>query len=187
MPDPPASHTKSSSAWSERRDVFRSVDWHTYSQLSQSLHEGQHLRLIYDGNDLEIMVTGNIHEILKELINKILTAAAMSLDVDFVACGQTRWKSSTRGLEADLSYYFEPEKIRAAREAAGRKSEAPTDYPRPDLAVEIDISPPQVDRRSGASSRVRSSSSSNSKATAPTPSSSGAGLFRSPPTLCFSG
>ena len=81
-------------AWGYRRDVFRGVDWHTYSQLSQSLGEGQHIRLIYDGKDLEIMVTGNIHEILKELIGKILTAAAMGLDVDFVACGQATWKSA---------------------------------------------------------------------------------------------
>ena len=36
----------------------------------------------------------------------------------------------------------------AAREAAGRKSEDPADYPRPDMAVEIDISPPKVDRPS---------------------------------------
>ncbi|MGP0069914.1 MAG: Uma2 family endonuclease [Isosphaeraceae bacterium] len=148
MPDPPTSPSISFPAWGDRRDVFRGVDWHTYSQLSQSLGEGQHIRLLYDGKDLEIMVTGNIHEILKELIGKILTAAAMGLDIDFVACGQATWKSATRGLEADLSYYFEPEKIRAAREAAGRKSEDPADYPRPDMAVEIDISPPQVDRPS---------------------------------------
>ena len=42
--------------------VFRGVDWHTYNQLSEATGEGQHVRLIYDGKDLEIMVTGNIHE-----------------------------------------------------------------------------------------------------------------------------
>ena len=53
-----------------------------------------------------------------------------------------------RGLEADLSYYFDAEKIRAARDALKRKSMDPADYPRPDLAIEIDVSGPKVDRAS---------------------------------------
>ena len=50
------------------------------------------------------------------------------------------------GLEADLTYCFEPEKIRVAKAALARLSKDPADYPRPDLAIEIDMSPPQVDR-----------------------------------------
>jgi Uma2 family endonuclease len=52
----------------------------------------------------------------------------------------------SRGLEADLSYYFDPDKIRVAQEALARMSMDPADYPLPDLAIEIDMSPPQVDR-----------------------------------------
>jgi hypothetical protein len=52
-----------------------------------------------------------------------------------------------RGLEADLSYYFDAEKVRVAEEALARGSTDPSDYPRPDLAIEIDMSPPQVDRQ----------------------------------------
>ena len=33
MPDPPTSPPTSFPAWGDRRDVFRGVDWHTYSQL----------------------------------------------------------------------------------------------------------------------------------------------------------
>jgi hypothetical protein len=51
------------------RTVFRGVDWHTYSQLSESTGESQPVRLIYDGKDLEIMVVGNIHEYYKELLS----------------------------------------------------------------------------------------------------------------------
>ncbi|HMF38862.1 MAG TPA: Uma2 family endonuclease [Isosphaeraceae bacterium] len=134
-------------AGGEQRTVFRGVDWHTYSQLSEAIGEGQHVRLIYDGKDLEIMVTGHVHEHYKELLGTIVKAVTMGREVGVVSCGETTWKTVIRGLEADLSYYFEPEKVRVARAALAHQSTNPADYPRPDLAIEIDMSPPQVDRR----------------------------------------
>ena len=130
----------------DQRTVFPRVDWHTYHQLSEATGEGQPIRLIYDGKDLEIMVTGNVHERFKELLGMIITAVAMGRDLDYLSCGQTTWRTATRGLEADLSYYFDPEKVRVAQKALARGSKDPADYPRPDLAIEIDMSPPQVDR-----------------------------------------
>ena len=134
-------------AGGDQRTVFRGVDWHTYTQLSEATGEGQHVRLIYDGKDLEIMVTGHVHEYYKELLSTLVKAVTMGRDLDSVGCGETTWKTVIRGLEADLSYYFEPEKVRVARAALARQSTDPADYPRPDLAIEIDMSPPQVDRR----------------------------------------
>ena len=64
------------------------------------------------------------------------------------SCGETTWQTKVRGLQADLSYYFDPGKIQVARDALARKSIDPADYPRPDLAIEIDISDPQIDRPS---------------------------------------
>ena len=112
--------------------------------------EGGNIRVAYDGKDLEIMTTGNVHEHLKELLAQIIKAVASWCGIAHVACGQTTWQSedAERGLEADLSYYFDPEKIRVATEALARESKDPADYPWPDLAVEIDISRPQVDRPS---------------------------------------
>jgi Uma2 family endonuclease len=133
----------------DQRTIFRGVDWHTYNQLSEATGEGQHVRLIYDGKDLEIiMVTGNIHEHYKELLAAIVRAVTMGRDLDYVGCGQTTWKTAIRGLEADLSYYFDREKVRMAKEALARRSMDPADYSHPDLAIEIDMSPPQVDRPS---------------------------------------
>ncbi|MGP0063160.1 MAG: Uma2 family endonuclease [Isosphaeraceae bacterium] len=128
------------------RIVYRGVDWHTYHTLSEAIVEGQRVRMAYDGKDLEIMVASNVHEYDKELVNRILNAITSWMDIDHVTCGQTTWKSQLRGLEADLSYYFDPEKIRVAREALARRSLVPADYPRPDMAIEIDVSYPQVDR-----------------------------------------
>ena len=129
------------------RTVFRGVDWHTYNQLSEATGEGQHVRLIYDGKDLEILVTGNVHEYYKELLGAIVRAVTMGRDLDYLSCGQTTWKTVIRGLEADLSYDFDPEKVRVAKEALARNSTDPADFPRPDLAIEIDMSPPHVDRQ----------------------------------------
>ena len=143
----PASAGGPSSNGGEQRTVFRGVDWHTYEQLSNAIGEGQQVRLIFDGKDLEIMVTGNIHERYKVLLGRIVDAVIMGLDVDNLGCGQTTWKTVSRGLEADLSYYFDPAKIRVAKEAISRMSMEPGDYPRPDLAIEIEMSAPQVDRR----------------------------------------
>jgi Uma2 family endonuclease len=133
----------------DQRTVFRGVDWHTYHSLSEAADEGRHVRLAYDGKDLEIiMVISNIHEHLKELISRIVNAVALGLDIDYFSCGETTWQTKVRGLEADLSYYFDLEKIRVARDALARESMDPADYPRPDLAIEIDTSGPQIDRPS---------------------------------------
>ncbi len=133
----------------EQRTVFRGVDWHTYHTLSEATGEGRHVRLAYDGKDLEIiMVTSNIHEHWKELLMKTVNAVTSWLDIDCVSCGETTWNTEVRGLQADLSYYVDAEKIRMAREALARRSLDPADYPRPNLAIEIDMSNPQVDRPS---------------------------------------
>ena len=45
-----------------------------------------------------------------------------------------------------VNYDLDHEKISVAKEALARRSTDPADYLRPDLAIEIDIPPPQVDR-----------------------------------------
>jgi len=130
----------------DQRTVFRGVDHHTYDQLSEAAGESRPMRLVYDGKDLEIVVIGNIHGYYKGLIIKIVNALTMGQRIACVDCGQTTWKTVIRGLEADLSFDFDPEKIRVAKEAIARMSMNPADYPRPDMAIEIDMCPPQVDR-----------------------------------------
>jgi hypothetical protein len=96
------------------------------------------------------MTTGNVHENLRELLVLIVQAVTSWRGIAHVACGEATLNavSARRGLQADLSYCFEPEKVRIARVALARRSMDPADYPKPDMAVEIDISPSQVDRPS---------------------------------------
>ena len=65
-----------------------------------------------------------------------------------LGAGQTTWKRPelARGLEADDSYYFLAEKLPVVAAALKRRSKDIADYPNPDMAIEIDISPPAVDR-----------------------------------------
>ena len=129
-----------------RRMVFRGVSRETYESLSQAISEGEHIRLAYDGKDLEIRVTSNLHENLRELLGKFVAAVITWRTIACLSAGETTWQTPARGLEADLSYYFDPEKIRTASEALARRSTDPADYPKPDLAIEIDVSGPRIDR-----------------------------------------
>ena len=62
--------------------------------------------------------------------------------------GSTTWgnEEAERGIEADECFYFTPEKIEVANEAIARMSNEQSDYPPPDMAVEVDLRHPLVDR-----------------------------------------
>jgi Uma2 family endonuclease len=132
----------------ETRIVLRDVGWEVYDILSDAVGEGQHVRMAYDGKDLELMTTSRIHEHFKDLFGLFVAEVANELRIPRGAAGETTWKRPeiARGLEADQCYYFLPEKLTADARARASKSMDVADYPNPDLAVEIDLSPPEVDR-----------------------------------------
>jgi Uma2 family endonuclease len=132
----------------DQRIVIRGVGRHVYKCLSEAIGEGQHVRLAYDGEDLEIMTIGHVHEHYKKLLNNIVTAVTLALYIDRCGFGEATWDTAQtdRGLQADLSYCFDAEKLRVVRDALARKSKEPADYPNPDLAIEVDVSGPKVDR-----------------------------------------
>lgn len=132
----------------EWRVVFRGVDWETYGKLVDSCPEGSPIKLAFDGRDLEIMTTGNQHEMFKTRIGRMVDALTEELDIAVRSVGQTTWKrpAVNRGLEADHSYYFTEDKQLAADDALARDSNRVDDYPNPDLAIEIDLSRAKVDR-----------------------------------------
>jgi Uma2 family endonuclease len=132
----------------EERGVMRGVSYNLYDRLSASLSEHASIRLAYDGKDIEVMVVGPIHDQLKELIGVFIHEVSFGLDIDCRGQGSTTWNRAAleRGLEADQCYYFDPLKLEASKAAVVRKSNDVADYPNPDLAVEIDISPSKIDR-----------------------------------------
>jgi Uma2 family endonuclease len=134
----------------DQRIVIRGVGWHVYDCLSEAIGEGQHVRLAYDGEDLEIMTAGYPHERYKEMLGKIIAAVSKAKRIPRKTAGETTWKRPEleRGLQADECYYFQVEKFAVVEAAFGRGSMDIADYPNPDLAIEIDLSSPQVDRQS---------------------------------------
>jgi Uma2 family endonuclease len=132
----------------DQRIVLRNVEWHVYDSLSDTARENQHARLAYDGEDLEIMTAGYPHEHYRDLLGKLVAAVTKALNIDRGTCGETTWKRPElrRGIQADHSYYFDPAKRLAEKAAWARQSTDIADYPNPDLAIEVDLSDPKVDR-----------------------------------------
>jgi hypothetical protein len=124
------------------------VEWEIYDRLSDAVGEGSQVRMIYDGKDLEIMTTSDIHDHFRSVLGLFVHELATALDIPMAGSGQTTWKRPelARGLEADDSFYFRPEKFPILAAARKRRSMNIADYPNPDMAFEVDISPPAVDR-----------------------------------------
>jgi Uma2 family endonuclease len=132
----------------EERGVMRGVSWNFYDRLTDAMGERSSIRVAFDGKDLEIMVVGPVHEGLGDRLGIFVGEVCDGLDLDFHGLGSTTWKRAgiERGIEADLCFCFDPEKVAACRAADVLGSNDGTDFPIPDLAVEIDISPPKIDR-----------------------------------------
>jgi Uma2 family endonuclease len=132
----------------DQRIVIRGVGWHVYDCLSEAIGEGQHVRLAYDGEDLEIMTAGYPHERYKGLLGKFVATVSRARRIPRKSAGETTWKRPKieRGFQADECYYFDAAKFAAVEAAFERRSMDPADYPNPDLAIEIDLSGPKVDR-----------------------------------------
>jgi Uma2 family endonuclease len=132
----------------EERGVMRDVSWNLYDRLTDSIRERSSIRVAFDGQDVEIMVLGPTHENLAELMSLFVNEVCDGLEIDWHGLGSTTWKRPEvdRGIEPDLCYYFEPAKLEVCEAGIARNSNNVADYPIPDLVVEIDISPPKIDR-----------------------------------------
>ena len=147
-PSPAMRSPKPASGPADQRIVIRGLSWDLYDQLSDAIGERQNVYLTFDGKNLELMTKGWDHEDYKELFSRFVTFVTSELRVRSRAAGETTWKRPEieRALEADQCYYFTPEKLRIVMEARARKAKDIADIPNPDLAIEIDLSPSQVDR-----------------------------------------
>jgi Uma2 family endonuclease len=132
----------------DRRVVFRGVDWAFYEKLVDSVPEGANLHVDFDGKDLEIVSHGPWHAILQSSLAYFVGLVAESMGIPFRGLGSTTWKRPEiqRGLEADQCFFFLPEKLARCAAASRLRSNDVANYPNPDLAIEVDPTPPQVDR-----------------------------------------
>jgi Uma2 family endonuclease len=132
----------------ETRVVVAGVGWDAYETLVQAVREGENCRIAYDGKDVELMNVGPIHDSLGDILGQFVNVVSEELRIDLRGTGSTTWKRKKlkRGIAADLSYYFDPAKLVAYDARLASWSGSVKDYPNPDLAIEIDISDPKIDR-----------------------------------------
>jgi len=132
----------------DQRIAIRDVSWDLYDRLSDATSEDQHVFLAYDGKDLEIMTKGTDQEEYRELIGDFVKAVRGACGIPGRALVEATRKRSEamRAIEADQCYIFDAEKLVAANAARAKRTNTTADYPDPDLAVEIGISPSLVDR-----------------------------------------
>ncbi len=132
----------------DERVVIRNVDWAFYEQIVNSIPEGCHIHVDYDGKDVEIMSPSALHDGVKKLMGRFVELTTEELEIPCTGLGQTTRKRADihRGLEADESYFFVAEKLATVAEAMTRRSAEIADYPDPDLAMEVDLSPSRIDR-----------------------------------------
>jgi Uma2 family endonuclease len=130
----------------DTRLVIAEVTWDDYERFVDSIDEGEICRVAYDGKDIEMMTLGPWHESEKSLLEAFVAIVAGELKIKRQPLGSTTWKRKKlkRAIESDLCYYFDPAKLNAY--AAALRSNNVDIYPNPDLAVEIDISKPRIDR-----------------------------------------
>jgi len=139
-------------SWASQADGMRflvpGVSWRAYRTLVEDLPESSPIRVAYDGRDMELRVRDPMHHRHARWIDRLVMTITDGREIPIEDMGETTWlrEQVDRGIEADLSYFFDPEKIEAVRHAERRESNKVEDYPNPDLVVEVDISPPQADR-----------------------------------------
>ena len=126
-----------------RRITLHGVPWSLYDQLLAVVGDGQP-RMTYDRGALEMEMPSEGHEALKWLAGHFIEAYAEETGVDYKVVGSTTWRQQAveGGLEADESYYFQ----HYAR--VGEREVDLAINPPPDLAVEIDLSRPDVEKAS---------------------------------------
>jgi Uma2 family endonuclease len=128
---------------SERQVVINDVSWNFYQRMLEEVGGG-HLRLTYDRGRLEIISPSPIREHVKKIIARIIEAYADEAGLTIEGLGSTTFDSEdlAKGLEPDECYY-----IAHAADVTGKSDLDLTIDPPPDLAIEIDISPPDVARQ----------------------------------------
>jgi Uma2 family endonuclease len=130
----------------DTRLLIGEVTWDDYERFADSIHEGEVCRIAFDGKDIEMMTLGPWHEAEKSLLDAFVAIVANELRIRRQPLGSTTWKRKKlkRAIESDLCYYFAAAKLEAY--AAALRSNDVDLYPNPDLAIEVDVSKPKIDR-----------------------------------------
>jgi len=125
------------------RVILRNISWSTYQALVRDFEAEPAMRLTYDSGSLEIRMPLDPHETYKKLLGRLIEAATEELGLEVRSLGSRTCNREdlAKGLEPDQCYYIQNEAL--VRDV---KRIDLTQYPLPDLAVEIDITSSSLNR-----------------------------------------
>jgi Uma2 family endonuclease len=127
----------------DKRVVLDGISWSLYQQLLAEAGDGP-VRMTFDCGRLEIMSPSPIHESVKKVLARLIEAYSDISKIPVEGLGSTTFdrEDLQKGLEPDECYY-----VAHADDIIGKKTLDLTIDPPPDLAIEVDISPPGVARQ----------------------------------------
>ena len=126
----------------EQRLRLSSIPWETYVAYSDGLGP-RHIRVTYDGSEMEVMTLSPKHENQKKLLGRLIEALTEEMEIDVASFGSMtcRREDLKRGLEPDDLYWIQHESEVRGRQEIDLETDPPAD-----LAVEIEISRSTLDR-----------------------------------------
>jgi len=125
------------------RVVLHNISWQSYQSLVKDFDQEPAIRLTYDRGTLEIRMPLDPHETYKKLIGRLIEAATEELDLEIRSLGSRTCdrQDLESGLEPDQYYYIQHEP-----QIRGVDQIDLTQFPPPDLVVEIDITSSSLNR-----------------------------------------
>ena len=125
-----------------RRVLLPHISWSTYQAMLADIGDG-HARLTYDNGWLEIEMPGPLHEVFKTFTARMIEKVLERQHVPFEPYAATTWRRPdlVKGLEADECYF-----IQSVPRIAGKIELDLTVDPPPDLAIEVEVESPLLDK-----------------------------------------
>ena len=125
------------------RVILRHISWQTYQSLIQDFEQEPAMRLTYDRGNLEIRMPLDPHETYKKLLGRFVEAATEEVGLEIRSLGSLSCNREdlAKGLEPDQCYYIQNEAL-----VRGIEQIDLSQFPPPDLAIEIDITSSSLDR-----------------------------------------
>jgi Uma2 family endonuclease len=122
------------------------VSWKTFEGLARRSRGG---RLTYDAGELEIISPSIYHEDFGARLRELVFIAAERIGIRVLGVGSTTWKAPAKmkGVEADAAFYLDPRKVNDGLACMKRGEKQISQFPPPDLIIEIDMRRPSRSRR----------------------------------------
>ena len=126
----------------EERFLINSLSWEGYERLLKAFGDDGP-RVSYLDGVVELMSPGPIHEQFGDVLGTMVKILTVELDIPCKSQGSTtiRRRARKKGLEADQSYYLESLPL-----LHGKDLEKLKPFPRPDLAIEVEVTSPLLDK-----------------------------------------